>query len=60
MTALHALQALSLRVQVGLEPNKDSLATEGIRFLTTIVTGVHSALFQVCPARNRRQHCRVV
>jgi hypothetical protein len=32
---------------VGLEPNKDVLATEGIRFLTTIVSGVHSALFQV-------------
>jgi hypothetical protein len=36
---------------VGLEPNKDALATEGIRFLTTIVSGVHSALFQ---ARWRR------
>ncbi len=32
---------------MGLEPNKDVLATEGIRFLTTIVSGVHSALFQV-------------
>lgn len=45
--------SLSARSQVGLEPNKDALATEGIRFLTTIVTGVHSSLFQVRP-RSRR------
>ena len=31
---------------MGPEPNQDLLATEGIRFLTTIVSGVHSALFQ--------------
>ena len=46
-----ARSALSGRSQVGLEPNKDALATEGIRFLTTIVTGVHSSLFQVRPGR---------
>jgi len=49
-------RALTLRLQVGLEPNKDALATEGIRFLTTIVSGVHCALFQVrfrVPARRR-------
>ena len=45
-----SLTALNLCWQVGLEPNKDALATEGIRFLTTIVNGVHCALFQVCAA----------
>lgn len=43
----HAVAPDSHRhAQVGLEPSKDALATEGIRFLTTIVSGVHSALFQ--------------
>jgi hypothetical protein len=38
-----------------LEPNKDALATEGIRFLTTIVSGVHYALFQVSFPSVRRK-----
>ena len=33
-------------MQVGLEPGKDALATEAIRFLTTLVSGVHHTLFQ--------------
>jgi len=37
---------------VGLEPSKDALATESIRFLTTLVSGVHHTLFQ---ARARRR-----
>ena len=32
-------------MQVGLEPGKDALATEAIRFLTTLVSGVHHTLF---------------
>ena len=33
-------------MQVGLEPGKDALATEAIRFLTTLVNGVHHTLLQ--------------
>ena len=35
-----------LLMQVGLAPSKDALATESIRFLTTLVSGVHHTLFQ--------------
>ncbi len=33
-------------IQVGLEPSKDALATQAMRFLTTLVSGVHHTLFQ--------------
>lgn len=32
-------------VAVGTEPGQDALATEALRFLTTIASGVHHALF---------------
>ena len=44
-----------LLMQVGMEPGKDVLVTEAIRFLTTLVNGVHYTLFQVCPARPCRR-----